>query len=112
MSDLEDRLELALRAEAAPARDPAFRVETVLRHEKALFRRQLLACCALAAGAILLALLGGLFGEPPAVLALQAALAAAAGFLAARHTGKIAGLMAAAGLRRSGTPALTPRLWR
>jgi hypothetical protein len=95
LTDLEARLEAALRAPAAPARDPAFRVETLLRHEKALFRRKLMICCAVALAAVLAAALCGLSGAHTLQALVAAAVAGAAGFLAARHT-----------------RAPLPRLWR
>lgn len=41
MNDLETRLTAALQAEAPPARDPLFRVEVLVRLERARFRRRL-----------------------------------------------------------------------
>jgi hypothetical protein len=41
MSDLETRLSAALHAEEPPARDPVFRVEVLVRLERARFRRRL-----------------------------------------------------------------------
>jgi hypothetical protein len=40
MSDLETRLIAALHADAPPARDPVFRVEVLVRLERARFRRR------------------------------------------------------------------------
>jgi len=40
MSDLETRLEAALQADRAPARDASFRVEVLVRLERARFRRR------------------------------------------------------------------------
>ena len=40
MNDLETRLNDALHADEPPARDPLFRVETLVRLERARFRRQ------------------------------------------------------------------------
>ena len=40
MSDLETRLSAALHGDEPPARDPLFRVETLVRLERARFRRQ------------------------------------------------------------------------
>jgi hypothetical protein len=58
MTDLESRLESALKADAAPPRDAMFRVEVLVRRERAAFRRQLLARVAMALGAAILAALG------------------------------------------------------
>jgi hypothetical protein len=41
MNDLETRLTAALHADAPPARDPVFRVEVLMRLERARFRRRL-----------------------------------------------------------------------
>lgn len=41
MNDLETRLAAALHADAPPARDPVFRVEVLVRLERARFRRRL-----------------------------------------------------------------------
>jgi hypothetical protein len=41
MSDLESRLTAALHADAPPLRDPVFRVEALVRLERARFRRRL-----------------------------------------------------------------------
>ena len=40
MSDLETRLNAALHADEAPVRDPLFRVEVLVRLERARFRRR------------------------------------------------------------------------
>ena len=48
MSDIETRLTAALHADAPPARDAMFRVEVLVRLERARFRRR-------AAGAVLAA---------------------------------------------------------
>ena len=40
MSDLETRLRAALHVDEAPVRDPLFRVETLVRLERARFRRR------------------------------------------------------------------------
>jgi hypothetical protein len=40
MSDLETRLSAALHADEAPVRDPLFRVEVLVRLERARFRRR------------------------------------------------------------------------
>ena len=40
MNDLETRLSAALHADGPPARDPLFRVEALVRLERARFRRQ------------------------------------------------------------------------
>jgi len=48
MSDLESRLTAALQAEAAPAYDPIFRVEVLMRLERARFRRRIVLTMAVA----------------------------------------------------------------
>jgi hypothetical protein len=115
-SDLEARLQAALKADAAPARDPMFRVQTLQRHERALFRRQLLAFCALILVAALSAALGleALARPSAGALTAVAAAAALAGFLAARHMAGVAAVLSRAGIWRAGVQpgALMPRLWR
>ncbi len=75
MSDLETRLDQALQADAAPARDPLFRIQIMLRRERMDFRKQAWAAVALALGASLLAALvaglvmAALGGRPIAALA-------------------------------------------
>src|SRR3972149_429058 len=49
MSDLETRLTVALHADALPARDAGFRIEGLVRFERARFRRQVRRTVAVAA---------------------------------------------------------------
>jgi len=49
MSDLDERLNAALGADAPPARDPLFRVDLLGRIERARFRRQMTLVAALSA---------------------------------------------------------------
>lgn len=55
MSDLETRLTAALGADAPPARDPVFRVEVLIRLERARFRRQVVRALAVAGALAVLA---------------------------------------------------------
>jgi len=48
MSDLDSRLTAALEADAAPAHDPMFRVEVLMRLERARFRRRIVLTMAVA----------------------------------------------------------------
>jgi hypothetical protein len=58
MTELETRLQRAFAQEAAPAKDPLFRVQIILRRRRAALRRQLLEACGfLCLGAVLAALL-------------------------------------------------------
>jgi uncharacterized membrane protein YcjF (UPF0283 family) len=57
MSDFENRLTAALNADPPPARDAKFRVEVLLRIERAQFKRRVLSTLAVAfAGAVLVVL--------------------------------------------------------
>ena len=58
MSDLEARLERALVADDPAPLDPMFRIEIMLRRERAMFRTRLLTGVAMALGAAILAMLG------------------------------------------------------
>ncbi len=58
MTDLESRLDEALKADGPPPRDPMFRIAVMVRRERAALRRRLLAGCGLAFGAAILAALG------------------------------------------------------
>jgi hypothetical protein len=120
LSDLETRLERALEADAAPARDPMFRIEILQRRERTAYRRLALAATALAAGAALIAaLIAGLVmasigGRPIAALAaglLLLLLFLAAPRLAALPAvqGLFGGWHAQARARLRTIP--TPRLW-
>jgi hypothetical protein len=54
MSDIDNRLEAALSANPAPARDARFRIEVLLRIERARFKRRVVTTLAVAlAGAFL-----------------------------------------------------------
>ena len=48
MSDLDSRLTAALEADAAPAHDPMFRVEVLMRLERARFKRRIVVTMAVA----------------------------------------------------------------
>ena len=48
MSDLNDRLTAALSADSPPAQDPRFRVEVLLRIERARFKRRVIRALAVA----------------------------------------------------------------
>ena len=55
MSDVDARLTAALQADAPPARDPSFRVEVLVRLERARFRRRVARIVSLAAVAAVIA---------------------------------------------------------
>ena len=83
MTDLESRLNAALGADAPPARDALFRLDVLVRRERARFRRQLtLTGAAVLMGAMLVALnaqaLGAWVGADPERLLALAAFATAA----------------------------------
>ena len=85
MTDLETRLEQALKADSPSPRDPMFRIELLLRRQRAAARRQVLIGCAAAFAAAILATLGlGVIDEliAPGPERL-AAVATAGGLLAA-----------------------------
>ena len=64
MSDLDTRLDQALKADAPAPRDPMFRIEVLLRRERAAFRRRLLTAGAMVLGIAILAALGlGAIGD-------------------------------------------------
>jgi len=58
MTDLETRLDEALKADAAPVRDPMFRIVVLEQRERAALRRRLVAASGLAVGATILAAVG------------------------------------------------------
>jgi hypothetical protein len=58
MSDLDTRLQQALRAEAAPPRDPLFRIEIMLRRERKALRGRMLTSGAMVLTAAILAPFG------------------------------------------------------
>jgi hypothetical protein len=92
MTDLETRLDQALKAEAAPARDPMFRVLVMERRTKTALRRRLLTAFVLAVCAAILGALGLLVAQTlldgterlAAIAAIGAALTA---MLAGPHLG-------------------------
>jgi hypothetical protein len=103
MTDLETRLERALKAEDPALRDPMFRITTLVRRERAAFRRRLVrvGAPALVAGAIMCACLV-VIGEAGRIGAVGLALLAVAGLalacvLVASATGTLAEM-------RSSTP--------
>lgn len=95
MNDLETRLQQALKAGDPPPRDPMFRVEALVRRERAAFRRRLRAAGAKALAAAILAALAlsvisDLIGPGIGQLVLIAATGAALTlFLAAPHAGTL-----------------------
>jgi len=121
MTDLEARLEHALKADVPAPRDPMFRIEILVRRERAAFRRRLLTGGAIALGAAILAALGlaavdQLVGAGPGRLAAVAAAGVMlTGLLTAPYMG--APLRGLAGRwRASASSALRTmpgaRLWR
>ena len=58
MTDLEARLESALKADAAVPGDPLFRIAILMRRERMLFRRRLLTGALMSLGAAVLSALG------------------------------------------------------
>jgi hypothetical protein len=58
MTDLDTRLDQALKADAAPGRDPMFRIRLLERREQASLRRRLWAGCGAAFGAAVVGALG------------------------------------------------------
>jgi hypothetical protein len=82
MSELEQRLGAALGADAPPARDALFRLEVLVRRERARFKRQLgRALAAVFAAALLVGVnaqaIGAWIGADSARIVVMAALAAA-----------------------------------
>jgi hypothetical protein len=78
MNELEARLEAALKASDPPARDPLFRIELMVRHERMAVRRRVRAAVATAFGlavtaALGAALLGAVAGDGTAGLAATGA---------------------------------------
>jgi hypothetical protein len=104
VTDLDARLEHALKAVDPAPRDPMFRVEILARRERAAFRRRVLGAVATALAAAILAPLGlAAISEVFAPGALQLAAVAAAG----------AGLMAFLTAPHLGMPVRSlARLWR
>ena len=96
MTDLEARLECALRADDPAPRDPMFRIEILVRRERAAYRRRLLVAGAMALGAAILAplVLGVIVGQvgagPGRVAAVAAAGVVLTILLAAPHMGALA----------------------
>ena len=120
MSDLETRLEQALQADAAPARDAVFRIEIMLRRERSTFRRQVLTGAVLAlVAAVLAALIAALLllslgGRP--TWALAAGLVLVAASLTALRLPPLTPLRIRIEGWRTGTSTrlrrmLAPRLW-
>jgi hypothetical protein len=93
VTDLEGRLQRALKADDPAPRDPMFRIEILARRERAAFRRRLWTAGAMALGAAILAPLGlGLIDELAGegagrLVALTAASAGLVAFLAAPWLG-------------------------
>jgi len=92
MTDLETRLDQALKADAAPARDPMFRIQVMERRGRAALRRRLIAACGLALGAAMAGALGLAVTQTvlsgTQLLAATAAIAAAlTAVLAVSHLG-------------------------
>ena len=84
MSDLEQRLEHALKAHAPAPRDPMFRIEILMRREQAAFRRRLLTGGAMALGTGILTSLGlGVIGALAGVDAERLAAVVAVGVVMA-----------------------------
>jgi hypothetical protein len=116
MTDLEARLDQALKAGAAPARDPMFRILVLERRERTALRRRLATGAALALAAAVLAALGiGLLEALPDVDRLAAIAAAGAlltALLAAPHLGGRAALNSLAAKAAWTLRTLPrPRLW-
>jgi hypothetical protein len=117
MTDLETRLEQALKADAPAARDPMFRIQVMERRSQAALRRQLLTGLILAFWAAVLAALGLTFTQTllhgterlAAVAVIAAAMTA---LLVAPYLGGRAalGALAARASRVLRTMPL-PRLW-
>jgi hypothetical protein len=111
MTDLEARLDQALKADKPAPRDPMFRIEILVRRERAVFRRRLIAGGAMALAAAILASLGlvaidDLIGPGPArLVAVAAAGALLTVCLAAPYLGSLAALRSLAGRWR------LPTLW-
>jgi hypothetical protein len=117
MSDLETRLDNALKADALPARDPMFRILVMERRTQAALRRRLLTGLVLAFGAAVLAALAlmatrTLLQGPERLAAVAAIGAAVTALLAAPYLGGRAALGALAARASSTLRALPrPRLW-
>lgn len=118
MTDLEARLDRALKADAPAARDPMFRIQVMERGTQAALRRQILAGCGMAFGVAILAALGaGVLQALPGAEGLGAVAAAGVGvllaaLLVAPYLGgrsALDGLMARASWTLKAMPRL--RLW-
>jgi hypothetical protein len=117
MSDLEMRLERALKADTPAARDPMFRILVMERRTHATLRRRLLIAFALAFGAAILGALGlavaqTLLDGPEQLAAIAAICVALTALLAAPHLGGRAALRGLA--QRASSTIRTmprPRLW-
>jgi uncharacterized membrane protein YqjE len=117
MSDLETRLDRALRADAPQARDPMFRIQVMERRERTALRRRILVGFGLALGAAVLAALGltlaqTLFDGAERLAAITAIAAVLMALLAAPHMG---GRAALRGLAQQASSAIRTlprvRLW-
>jgi hypothetical protein len=116
MTDLEIRLDEALKADAPPPRDPMFRIAVMVRRERAVLRRRRLAGCGLALGAAILAALAvELLQAVPDAERLAAGAAAGAVLAAILAAPWLGGALALRGLmaRASGALRAMPglRLW-
>ncbi len=113
MTELDTRLDKALKADTPPALDPMFRIQVLERREQAAVRRRLVAGSVLAFGvAILAALATGVLQALPAVERLGAATAAGALLTALLVAPYLGGRAALNGLaaRASWTLRTLPRL--
>jgi hypothetical protein len=103
MSDLQARLDRALKAGGPATRDPMFRIEVLLRRERQAFRRRLIASAGAALVAAIIAALGvAVLGDTVAPGPARLALLAAAGVvltavLTAPHLGTLPALRRLAG---------------
>lgn len=116
MTDIETRLDQALKAGGSPARDPMFRIAVLERRERAALPRRLMTGGALAFGAAVLAALGvGLLEALPGVDRLGGIAAAGAlltALLAAPHLGGRTALRSLAARAAWTLRTLPlPRLW-
>jgi hypothetical protein len=108
MTDLEARLEHALQAGGAPAPDPMFRIQILMRRERSAFhRRVLIGCTTALAAAVLLALglgvIDALASPGTELLArLAGAVLTLAALFALPSTGMLPALRSLAGTWRAG----------
>jgi hypothetical protein len=117
MTELEARLENALKAETPPARDPMFRIRVMERREQAVLRRRVLAGAGVALGASVLAVVGfvaveALASGPERLAMLAAGGALVTTLMAAPYLGgraALRGLAARASWTLRALPVL--RLW-